>query len=65
MEERTLLATMIWTNAAGGDWDTTSNWVNAANSSDQHVPTSSDNAEIKLSGITVTHTPIRPTRSRA
>ena len=55
MEDRTLLATMIWTNAAGGDWDTASNWVNAANSSDEHVPTASDIAQINISGITVTH----------
>ena len=55
MEDRTLLATMLWTNAAGGDWDVASNWVNAANPSDQHVPTSSDDAEINMSGITVTH----------
>ena len=56
MEDRTLLATMLWANSAGGDWDTASNWVNSANSSDHHVPTSSDNAEINVSGITVTHT---------
>ena len=40
--------TMIWTNAAGGDWDTASNWVNSANPSDHHVPTASDIAEIEL-----------------
>jgi len=55
MENRTLLATMIWTNSAGGDWDVASNWVNSANPSDQHVPTSSDDAQINISGITVTH----------
>ena len=55
MEDRTLLATMLWTNAAGGDWDLASNWVNAANPSDQHVPTSSDNAQINIADITVTH----------
>jgi hypothetical protein len=55
MEARTLLATMVWTNAAGGDWDVTNNWVNAANSSDHHVPTSSDDAQINTTGITVTH----------
>jgi len=56
MEERTLLATMLWANDASGDWDVASNWVNQANPSDQHVPTSSDNAEISFSGVTVTHT---------
>ena len=55
MEDRTLLATMIWTNSAGGDWDLASNWVNAANSSDEHVPTASDIAEINMSGVTVKH----------
>ena len=39
---------MIWTNAAGGDWDTASNWVNSTNPSDQHVPTASDDAVINL-----------------
>ena len=48
-------ARLIWTNAAGGDWDTASNWVNAANPSDHHVPTDYDNAQINISGITVTH----------
>ncbi len=55
LEDRTLLATMIWTNCTGGDWDVASNWVNSANPSDEHVPTASDDAEINISGITVTH----------
>src|SRR5271157_3692891 len=55
MEDRTLLSTMLWTNAAGGDWDVATNWVNQADSSDQHVPTASDDAQISTSGITVTH----------
>src|SRR5271166_1401177 len=55
MEDRTLLATMNWINPAGGDWDTASNWVNTANSSDHHVPTSSDDAVINFTGATVTH----------
>jgi hypothetical protein len=55
MEDRTLLATMNSINPAGGDWDTASNWGNAANSSDHHVPTSSDDATISFTGITVTH----------
>ena len=56
MEDRTLLATMLWSNAAGGDWGLASNWVNSANATDHHVPTASDDAVIDLSGITVTHT---------
>jgi hypothetical protein len=55
MEDRTLLSTMDWINAVGGDWDVASNWVNSTNPSDQHVPTSSDDAVIDISGITVTH----------
>lgn len=55
MEDRTLLATMLWTNASGGDWNVANNWVNSANSSDHHVPTSADEAEIDTSGITVTY----------
>ncbi len=55
MEKRELLATMVWTNPAGGDWDTAANWVNLADSNDQHVPMASDDAEINLSGITITH----------
>jgi hypothetical protein len=55
LEDRTLLATMTWTNAAGGDWDVASNWVNASNPADQHVPTASDDAVINISGVTVTH----------
>jgi hypothetical protein len=31
LEDRTLLATMLWTNASGGDWDVATNWVNSAN----------------------------------
>jgi len=56
MEDRTLLATMLWANAVNGDWDIASNWVNSGNSSDHHVPTSSDDAVINYSGITVSHT---------
>ncbi len=54
MEERTLLATMIWANPLGGVWDVASNWVNQANPANQHVPTASDDAEIDDTGITVT-----------
>ena len=54
MEDRTMLSTMLWANSSGGVWDVASNWVNQANPADQHVPTSSDDAEIDYSGITVT-----------
>jgi RHS repeat-associated protein len=50
-----MLSTVRWINASGGDWDTPSNWVNTADPSDHHVPTASDDAQINLSGITVTH----------
>src|SRR4051794_11603495 len=55
MEDRTLLATMLWAISTDGDWNVVNNWVNSANSSDHHVPTSSDNAQINVTGITVTH----------
>ncbi len=55
LENRTLLATMIWTNPAGGDWDIASNWVNSTVPGDQHVPTAADNAAIDLPDITITH----------
>src|SRR5260370_17945594 len=54
LEDRTLLSTVNWINPAGGDWDTTSNWVD-----DQGVnrlPGPSDNAVIHQPGsITITH----------
>ncbi|HKM52007.1 MAG TPA: hypothetical protein VJY33_01285, partial [Isosphaeraceae bacterium] len=56
MEDRTLLASMLWINAGGGDWDLASNWVNSGNSTDHHVPTAGDDAAINVSGITVAHT---------
>ena len=55
LEDRTLLATMSWINASGGDWDVLGNWVNTNNASDHHVPTASDDAVINVAGITVTH----------
>ncbi len=55
LEFRTLLSTMDWINPNSGSWDTASNWVNAANSSDHHVPTASDDAVISASGVTITH----------
>src|SRR5947209_1627035 len=49
LEERTLLSTLSWINAAGGDWDIPSNWDAG------RVPTLTDDALINLAGITVTH----------
>ena len=56
LEDRTLLATMLWNLTTGGDWDVDNNWVNQNNSSDHHIPTSSDTATINLTSAgTVTH----------
>ena len=57
LENRMLLATMDWTNASGGSWGVASNWVNAANPSDNHVPTASDTAVILALGsrVSITH----------
>ena len=50
LERRTLLSTVNWINAAGGDWDRGSNWNTGS------VPGASDNVTIDLApGITVTH----------
>ena len=55
MEDRTLLATVIWTIPPAATGSTASNWVNASDSPTT-VPTSSDDAEINIRDITVTHT---------
>ncbi len=55
LESRTLLATMLWASDSSGDWDVASNWVNAADPTDNHVPTAADDAAIDYSDITVTH----------
>src|SRR5438876_870776 len=55
LEVRRVLSTLVWENPGGGDWDDAANWVNAADASDHHVPTASDDAQINVSGITVTH----------
>src|SRR5262245_35048753 len=51
LEERVLLATITWTNAAGGDWDTPGNWSTGA------LPGSADDVVIGTlnSGAGVTH----------
>ena len=54
-EDRTLLASMLWTNVSGGDWDLASNWVNSGDSTDHHVPIATDDAIIGLDGVSVTH----------
>jgi fibronectin-binding autotransporter adhesin len=50
LEPRALLSNVSWINAAGGDWDTGSNWNTGS------VPGASDAVTINLSpGITVNH----------
>ena len=49
LECRALLTTIVWTNNSGGDWDTSSNW------STDSVPGRSDDAEIDIANITITH----------
>jgi hypothetical protein len=49
LEVRKLLSTMDWTNASGGSLNVASNWVNADNPSDRHVPISSD-ANMSIAG---------------
>jgi hypothetical protein len=49
LEDRALPSTVTWTNSAGGDWDTPSNWD--AN----RVPIATDDAVINFANITVTH----------
>jgi len=48
LEDRTLLSTVTWMNAGGGDWDTPGNWSPA------RVPLPTDDAVINLA-VTVTH----------
>ncbi len=58
MEDRTLLSTIDWTNTAGGDWDTASNWTVSGEPSVHQIPTSSDVAVIDIAGttpVTITH----------
>ena len=54
LEERALLATMLW-NTASGNYDVAANWTNTNDPTDHHVPTASDDAQINTAGITVTH----------
>ena len=50
LEDRTLLSSVNWINAAGGDWDTPANW------NTDSVPSASDDVWIDLSpGITIAH----------
>ena len=57
LEVRKMLSTMDWTNASGGSWDVATNWTNATDSSDHHVPTASDSVMIPElgSGVSITH----------
>jgi hypothetical protein len=54
LEDRTVLSTVTWINAAGGDWDTAANWMDTATGANR-LPTANDDAVISQSGITVTH----------
>ncbi len=50
LEPRTMLSTVVWTNPAGGDWDTGANWSTGS------VPGASDDVTINIpAGITVFH----------
>jgi hypothetical protein len=53
LEGRVLPSTVTWTNAAGGDWDTPSNWSSGS------IPTAADDVQILTAGITVTHSASR------
>ena len=62
LEGRRLLSTMDFRNSSGGSWGVAANWVNAANSSDHHLPTSSDNAVTDVPGnVTVAYQRSQPT----
>ncbi len=51
MEDRLLLSTVYWNNAAGGDWDTASNWKGGA------LPGPGDDVVIDEPGdVIITHT---------
>src|SRR5262249_20768921 len=49
LECRIAPATVNWINAAGGDWDTASNWDSGA------TPGASDDVVINPAGISITH----------
>jgi hypothetical protein len=50
LEQRTLLSQVSWTNPAGGDWDTASNWSGSA------VPGTGDDVVITIPVTgTITH----------
>jgi hypothetical protein len=46
LEDRALLAAMLWINPAGGNWNDAANWQSATDSTDHHVPTASDDATL-------------------
>ncbi len=50
LEDRTLLASMFWASSSGGSWDVASNWTNADDPNDHHVPTLGDTAVIEAAG---------------
>ena len=62
LEDRTMLSTMDFTNAAGGLWGLAANWTNVANPGDHHVPNANDDAVINVPGnVTVTYQGKQPT----
>src|SRR3954467_3564239 len=59
VEDRMLLATLLWTGGAGdNNWDAVANWVNAAVNTDHHVPTAGDDAVIDSTYTDVSSTTI-------
>jgi hypothetical protein len=53
LEDRTLLATVRWINASGGDWGIATNWRDPQGVN--RLPGSGDDAIIDLANISVTH----------
>src|SRR5262249_25500991 len=54
LEDRTAPSTVNWINPAGGNWNTASNWQDAATGASR-VPGATDDAVIGFAGIVVTH----------
>src|SRR5262249_50880351 len=65
LEDRLLLATNVFNNAAGGDWDVAANWTLSGSPNVHHVPTSTEDVVINLSGVSVTHTGSTPASVRS
>jgi hypothetical protein len=54
LDDRVLPSTVNWINPAGGNWDTASNWQDAATGANR-VPGPTDDAVIGFDSIAVTH----------